>query len=422
MKCCGRAANYTKMSKKPIVLIICDYYLPGFQSGGGMRTIVNMVDRLGDLFDFRIVTRDHDGKLDRRPYPSVKINEWNEIKNAKVYYLSKNNIRFSKLLKLIKSVGPEIIYFNSFFATPAIYTLVLKKLIGLDQIPVVLAPCGELSAGALQIKKFKKKVFIALARLIDLYGDIIWKASSELEREEIELYKGRHGQIMIAPDLPPSVMFEDFRPDRKPRKIAGRARMIFLSRFVKKKNFNWLLPILSDVRGDLEIDIWGPLEDEEYWAECQRAIKRLPANVKVEAKGLVPHEKIYEVLVNYDFFVLPTLGENFGHVFLEALAAGCPLVISDRTPWLNLPEQKIGWDLSLDEPEKWRKTLERCIELDEAEYRILSNNSRAFLERWLGDRAIEESTLSVLEEACGKTLNKSVQIYESKNAEVDETP
>jgi glycosyltransferase involved in cell wall biosynthesis len=46
-------------------------------------------------------------------------------------------------------------------------------------------------------------------------------------------------------------------------------------------------------------------------------------------------------MFEYDFFVLPTIGENFGYVFLEALAAGCPLITSDRTPWTTL--RKTHW-------------------------------------------------------------------------------
>jgi len=45
------------MPEKPIILVICDYYLPGFESGGALRTLVNMVDRLGARFDFRKITR-----------------------------------------------------------------------------------------------------------------------------------------------------------------------------------------------------------------------------------------------------------------------------------------------------------------------------------------------------------------------------
>ena len=56
---------------KPKILVLSDYYLPGYKSGGGMRTIVNMVERLRDRFDFYIITRDHYGPLDIVSYTIV---------------------------------------------------------------------------------------------------------------------------------------------------------------------------------------------------------------------------------------------------------------------------------------------------------------------------------------------------------------
>ena len=76
-------------SVKPIILVICDYYLPGFESGGAMRTLVNMVSRLSNEFDFRVITRDHDGPLNKSSYTTVNINEWNGLDDVKVFYLSK---------------------------------------------------------------------------------------------------------------------------------------------------------------------------------------------------------------------------------------------------------------------------------------------------------------------------------------------
>jgi glycosyltransferase involved in cell wall biosynthesis len=35
----------------------------------------------------------------------------------------------------------------------------------------------------------------------------------------------------------------------------------------------------------------------------------------------------------YDLFAFPSRGENFGHVVLESLSVGTPVLVSDRTPW-----------------------------------------------------------------------------------------
>lgn len=379
------------------ILILCDYYLPGYKSGGGMRTIVNMIDRLKDKYKFFVVTRDHDGKLDRERYKTIKVNQWNTVRGAEVFYVPKDKIKISKLRELISEIEPDLIYSNSYFATFTFYLLILKKLNLTNDVNVIVAPCGELSEGALRLNSAKKKTFTRLSKLLNLSKNVIWKASSELEKEEIEAVKGKDGEIFIAPDMLPRMIFENYNPGLKPQKNVGRVKMIFLSRFMKKKNFKWLLENLSSVEGEIEIDIYGPLEDAEYWMESEKIIKTLPDNIKVSAKDSVPHERVLDTLVKYHFFIMPTLGENFGHIFLESLAAGCPLIISDRTPWLNLEKKGIGWDLSLEKPEHWIEKLNYCIKLDERDYSKLSNNARKFAVEILEDDKIKEDTLKLLE-------------------------
>ena len=137
-------------TKKPRILVFCEYYRPGYKSGGGMRTIANMVDRLADRFDFHIITHDHDGNLDTAQYTAVKINDWNMDGETSVYYASGNNIRMKVLRELILSVRPDAIYSNSFFSSFTRLLLQLHKLKLIPDTQIVIAPCGELSDAALQ--------------------------------------------------------------------------------------------------------------------------------------------------------------------------------------------------------------------------------------------------------------------------------
>lgn len=383
------------IDKKPKILVLCNYYLPGYKRGGSLRTIVNMVERLRNKFDFWIITLDHDG--DGVQYKNVKINEWNDIKNAKVFYLSKDRIKISKLRELIKEAAPDTIYINSVFATFSIYVLLLRKFSLIPKLKVILAPEGEISDGALKLKSNKKKAFLKLAKTLGLHRNLIWKTTSEFEKYEVERIKGNGGQVFVAPNLPSRTFLENYRQELKPKKNVGEAKMIFLSRYMRKKNFNWLLGLLKDVKGSLEIDIYGNLEDETYWQEALQLIEKLPENVSIKYRGSIPHDEVVETLFKYHFFVLPTLGENFGHVFIEALAAGCPLVISNRTPWQNLEAKKIGWDIPLEDPQEWMQIINDCIGLDDKPYSEFSICSRKFAVEWLEDPKIEEDTLRVLE-------------------------
>jgi glycosyltransferase involved in cell wall biosynthesis len=128
------------------------------------------------------------------------------------------------------------------------------------------------------------------------------------------------------------------------------------------KNLAGALRMLEGLSGDVSFDIYGPKEDVEYWDECQGLIAALPPNIRVRYEGEIEHERVADVLAEYDLFLFPTLGENYGHVISEALASGCPVVISDQTPWRNLEAEGIGWDIPLNEPERFRSVLQLCVD------------------------------------------------------------
>lgn len=383
-------------AEKPLILIICDYYLPGFESGGAMRTLVNMVDRLSDEFDFRVVTRDHDGPNNLTPYDSVNIDEWNRVGNAEVYYLSHRHIRPGTIKRLISETQPAAVYVNSFFSSLTVLAMLLRRFGKIGRTPIILAPEGELVPGGLKLKPVKKKLYIAFAKSLELLKNVIWKAAAESEQTDVEMVFGKESKIFIAPNMPPKAATGELETFSKPEKHAGAAKFVFLSRFMRKKNLNWLLERLRAMPGELQLDIYGPIEDDDYFVETQEILKGLPQTIQVDIKGPVPHDKVAETLAKYHFFVLPTLGENFGHIFVEALTAGCPLVISDRSPWRDLESKHIGWDIPLEDPHTWLRVVQQCVDMGNDEYRERSEMARNFALAWLASPALEESNRAVL--------------------------
>jgi hypothetical protein len=169
---------------KKRVMIFCDFYLPSYKSGGGMWTLVNLVDRFCDRYDFFIVTRNYDSKGDKTPYTTVKSDEWNTTGNARVFYFSARNFKQAKFAELVDEVAPDAFFLNSAFATPVVKFLTARRKKMFADIPLILAPCGEFSRGALSVRPLKKKIFLQYAKTVGLYENIVWKASFEEEKEK----------------------------------------------------------------------------------------------------------------------------------------------------------------------------------------------------------------------------------------------
>ena len=299
-----------------IVLAVVDNYLPGYKAGGPIRTLANMVDRLGDEFEFKIVTADRDFE-DTKPYSKIRVDGWNSVGKADVFYMSPDRRSLSDFRRPLCSTEYDILYLNSFFSPHfTIKPLLLRGLRLIPDRPLVIAPRGEFSPGALGLKSLKKRAYIAVAKVLGLYKGAVWQASSEHEEADIRQWFGSNARVVIAPDLPPVISPAD-DPKAVKQKTKGYLKIIFLSRISRKKNLDGALDMLKGLKGQIEFNIYGPIEDKLYWAECQRIISSLPEHIKVKYRGSIAHDKVGTVMREHDLFLLPTLGENFGHVILE---------------------------------------------------------------------------------------------------------
>ena len=99
------------------------------------------------------------------------------------------------------------------------------------------------------------------------------------------------------------------------------------------KNIEFLLNILMRVKVKVFLGIYGPIGDESYWNICKTLILKLPNNIIVKYFGDVHPSNVSKTFTQYDVMILPTRGENFGHVIFESLSSGTPVLISDKTPW-----------------------------------------------------------------------------------------
>lgn len=359
------------MKKK--VLILASYYEPSVKAGGPVQSLKNLVDNLSNKLDFYIVAGDRDWGEDK-PFPNVETNKWMSVGKAKVFYTDRTKLTWKKISDIINSVDYDVMYLNSFFSYKfSIIPILLKKIKRIPQKPIVLAPRGEFSPGALGFKSWKKKIYIKITKALRLYKNIIWHATAENEREHIEAIFGEDANIRIASNLTTNYMALGYEKTIKKEK--GELKIVFISRIHPKKNIKKALEFLKCIDGKIDFNIYGPIVDRVYWEDCKRKIEDLPPNIKVSYKGTVAHDKVIDIFKQHHVFLFPTLGENFGHVISEALIGGCPVIISDQTPWRNLEQKQVGWDISLSDENRFIDVIQCCVNLSNKQYNILSKNA-----------------------------------------------
>jgi glycosyltransferase involved in cell wall biosynthesis len=362
------------MQKKK-VLCLASHYLPGFKGGGPVRSLFSICQWLRDEYDFMVVTRDRD-LGDTVPYGQCGSGHWHTVDGIPVWYLSKPYWSPRQIRLVVLESKPDLLYFQSFLDPELTIAPLALRRMGLipKKIPSLLAPRGEFSPGALSLKASQKRRFIHAAQIVGLYSDVMWHATGKDEEQLIRTWWGQNAAIAVAENLPARVISDD--QEERVSKQSGMLRAIFLSRISRKKNLRGALEVLKGVKAEVYFDIYGPLEDKKYWREGETIIDGLPKNIHARYAGVVAPEGVHRTLTQYELLLLRTFGNNFGHVIVEALVAGCPVVLSDQTPWRNLQLKKVGFDLPLGRDDQFVKAIEQFAAMNEQEFRPWARRAR----------------------------------------------
>lgn len=348
----------TRPSGRFRVLLTCGVFEPGFKAGGPIRSIARIVDTISTETELTLITSDRDLGC-REPYPNMS-GRWISRGPSKVFYLNTRKVlQWTNLARTLRSTPPDILYVNSLWAPAfSIVPVLAVRLRIIDVGTVLIAPRGELSPGALSIKPLKKKIFLrwwipVLQRL-----GAIWHASTELEAADIRRVNSDL-RIEIVPDQTslPAQPGDVGKPHKGPLKL------VFISRISPMKNIDLVLQALTQMHEPADLDIYGPVEDTEYWLRCQETISKMPANISVRYCGELAPQDVRRTFAKYDAFAFPTRGENFGHVIAESLSASCPVICSDRTPWTELLDSGGGPVIRRLNPEALAGELSRLASL-----------------------------------------------------------
>jgi glycosyltransferase involved in cell wall biosynthesis len=200
--------------------------------------------------------------------------------------------------------------------------------------PYVMSPCGMLTTWSLRQGKWHKLLFLKLRLLRDLDHAAAIHFTTEGERD---LTMAPLGIRAPATTLPLGVRLSEFEhlPPRgtfrsKYPVLGDRPMVMFLGRVHPGKGAEYLAPAMAQVKVPGAMLVVAGPDSEGFRGVIERQIAKLGVQDRVLFTGMLTGSQRVEALVDADLFALPSDHENFGMSIVEALAAGLPVLVSER--------------------------------------------------------------------------------------------
>lgn len=354
------------------LLIMASLFWPQKNSGGPPISIMNLVQSVKDRFDIYVISKNHEIN-DDKPLDGIHPG-WNQFDFGRAIYTAKDEHTFGNIIRLIEEVEPDMIYQNSFFSIDDLLpVLVYKK--KHKNVKVIVAPRGEFYPERLQVGKLKKTVYGKLFRYSGLLKDVFFQGTGAEECMQEKTFLGiTDDHLMNIQNISLSIKGLHNCIEKKPNEL----KMVYIARIHPTKNTLKAIEWLGGLSGNVQYDIYGSIENEMYWKQCQDAVARLPQNITVRYMGVIDHDQVASTIAGYHAYYMPTTGENFGHSIVEAMLMGKPVVISDQTPWTDVNDNG-GFAISLNDEKAFITALDELVEMNIDKYSVLSRQIENYI-------------------------------------------
>lgn len=217
----------------------------------------------------------------------------------------------------------DLVHIHALFSYAALPAALLAHRAG---VPYIVRPLGTLNRWGIENRRpwLKKLSFRVLeSRILKHAAGIHYTSEQEL------VEAGELGVTANPLIIPNAVEL----PAREARTQCHDRRVIlFLSRFDRKKGLDLLFEAFARVRNECSdvVLVLAGTGDPEWVAGLKDTAERLGIASDVIWAGFLTGEDKWAALSDADVFVLPSYSENFGISLVEALASGCPVVLSDQ--------------------------------------------------------------------------------------------
>ncbi|MGO4884759.1 MAG: glycosyltransferase [Bryobacteraceae bacterium] len=219
----------------------------------------------------------------------------------------------------------DLVHIHALFSYAALPAALLARRAG---IPYIVRPLGTLNRWGIQNRRpwLKRLSFRLLESRI-----LANAAGIHYTSEQEQLEAGDLG-VSTPPLIIPNPVEIPVGQASRPVPLEGRKVILFLSRFDRKKGLDLLFEAFAQVRRqspDATLVLAGA-GDPAWVAHLKSETQRVGIAPHVVWAGFLTGAEKWAALNGADVFVLPSYSENFGIALVEALACGCPVVLSDQ--------------------------------------------------------------------------------------------
>lgn len=226
----------------------------------------------------------------------------------------------------------DILHAHGLWNFPAVAGAFAAKRLG---TPYVISPCGMLSAPALRQKRLKKALHWWLLQRALVNSATILHYTTVLERSGAAGWVDSKESIVI----PLGIDLERIECGAREGAFRDRlaltpntALLAFLGRINPIKGLGVLIQSLGLVlesMPDTVLAIAGP-DENGHKHELQSLARQLGISNRIKWVGTLCGNDKFAFLRDADLFVLPSFSDSFGLAALEAMAIGCPVLVSDH--------------------------------------------------------------------------------------------
>jgi glycosyltransferase involved in cell wall biosynthesis len=361
------------------IFITTPWFVPAYRAGGLVQSVANLVKTFNNNVEYFILCQDVD--LNGAVLENIETNKWLRFDDhTHVWYAGPERIS-DTIVKQVEKLKPDILYIIGMFSwhfniVPMLFCKGPKK---------ILSTRGMLHAGALSQKKWKKKIYLRLFKLLEYHYKVHFHATDDEEKKFILNYFGEVAKVSVAGNFPNKIS-----PLPVALKEPGYLKLVSIAVISPMKNILFVLEALATSGYKIEYHIYGPLKDEDYWDVCKQKIKSLPENIKAFYHKEIEPRQVKEVLSEGHVFILPSKSENFGHAIYEALSAARPVITSNHTPWNSLKENNAGINVSTDNTGELINAVNFFAEMDAIQMERWSDGAYVYAEKMLNVEMIKK--------------------------------